>query len=68
MLFNRMQIHLCLCSDKNCQEKFNEKLKERLLNLYYFSNHDNNKFTSLFKKGILSYEYMVDSKKMSAYS
>ena len=32
-----------LCCNKNYQQKFDEKLKERFLNTYKFSNHDNNK-------------------------
>ena len=34
----------CLVCDKNCQTKFNEKVKERFFNTYKFSNHGNNKF------------------------
>ena len=36
-----------LCPNKNYQQKFDEKLKERLLNTCKFSNHDKNKFTLL---------------------
>ena len=31
---------------------FNEKLKERFFNTYKFSNHDNNKFILLLRKGV----------------
>ena len=34
----------CLVYNKNCQAKFNEKLKERFFNTYKFSNYDSNKF------------------------
>ena len=34
----------CLCCNKNYQQKFCEKLKERFLGAYKFSNHDNSKF------------------------
>ena len=33
----------CLCCNKNYQQKFDEKIKERFFNTYRFSNHDNNK-------------------------
>ena len=50
----------CLCYNKNYQHKFDEKLKERFFNTYTFSNHDNNKFILLLRKGIYPYEYMDD--------
>ena len=34
----------CLCFSKIYQQKFDGKLRERFLNTYKFSNHDNNKF------------------------
>ena len=48
----------CLCCNKNYQQKFNEKLKERFFNTYKFSNHDNHKFTLLLQKGVYPCEYM----------
>ena len=39
----------CLCCNKNYQNKFDEKLKERFLNTYRFSNHDKNKFILLLQ-------------------
>ena len=33
----------CLCCNKNYQQEFDEKLKERFLNTCKYSNHDNNK-------------------------
>ena len=43
--------HKCLCCDKNYQEKFDKKLKERFLNTWKFSNHDNSQFILLLQKG-----------------
>ena len=40
----------CLCSNKNYQQKFDEKLKERFFNTYKFSNHDNDKFGLMLRK------------------
>ena len=40
----------CLFCNKNYQQKFNKKLKERFFNIYKFSNNDNNKFISLLGK------------------
>ena len=37
----------CLICNKNCQIKFDEKLKERFFNTYKFSTYDNNKFVLL---------------------
>ena len=34
----------CLCCNKNYQQEFDEKLKERFLNTCKYSNHDYNKF------------------------
>ena len=48
----------CLCSNKNYQQKFDEKLKERFFNIYRVSNHDNNRLISLLQKGVHTYEYM----------
>ena len=50
----------CLCCNKNYQHKFDEKLKKRFCNTYNFSNHDNNKFILLLRKGVYPYEYMDD--------
>ena len=48
----------CLVCNKNCQRKFDEKLKERFFNTYKFSNHENNKFILLLQKGVYLYEFM----------
>ena len=37
----------CLCCNNNYQQKFDEKLKERFINMYNFYNHDKNKFILL---------------------
>ena len=47
-----------LCCNKNYQQKFDEKLKERFFNTYKFSNRDNNKFILLLQKGVCAYECM----------
>ena len=47
----------CLLCNKNCQRKFDEKLKEQFFKTYKFSNHNNNKFILLFWKGVYLYEY-----------
>ena len=58
----------CLCCNKNYQQKFDEKLKERFFNTYKFSNHDNNKFILLLWKGVYPYEYMDDWEKFNETS
>ena len=45
-----LAVYKCLDSNKNCQTKFNEKLKERFFNTYKFYNHDKNKFILLLRK------------------
>ena len=50
----------CLCCNKRYQRKFEEKLKEQFFNTYKFSNHDNNKFILLLRKGVYPYKYMDD--------
>ena len=57
-----------LCCNKNYQQKFDEKLKERFFNTYKFSNHDNNKFILLLWKGVYPYEYMDDWEKFNETS
>ena len=46
----------CLCCNKNNQQKFDKKLKERFINTYKFSNHDNIKFIFLLQKCDYPYE------------
>ena len=46
--------------NKNYQQKFDEKLKERFFNKYRFSNHGNNNSILLLQKGVDHYEYMDD--------
>ena len=58
----------CLCCNKSRQRRFDRKLKERFFNTYKFSNHDNNKFISLFQKGVYPYEYMDDWEKFNETS
>ena len=54
--------------NKNYQHKFDEKLKERFLNTYKFSNHNNNKFILLLREGVYPYEYMDDWEKFNETS
>ena len=42
----------CLSCNKSYRQKFDEKLKERLFNIYKFSYYDNNKFILLLRKGV----------------
>ena len=55
----------CLGCNKIYQRKFNEKLKERFFNTYTFSNHDNNNFILLLRKGVYPCEYMDDWEKFN---
>ena len=57
-----------MCFNKNYQNKFDEKLKERFFNTNKFSNHNNNKFILLLQKGAYPYEYMDDWEKFSEKS
>ena len=50
------------------QQKFDEKLKGRFFNTYKFSNHGNNKFILLLRKGVYPYQYMDDWERFSETS
>ena len=58
----------CLCSNKNYQQKFHEKLKEQFLNTYKYSKHDNKEFILLLGKGVYPYEYKDDWEKFNETS
>ena len=58
----------CLCCDKNYQQKFDEKFKDRFFNTYKFFNHDNNKFILLLWKDICLYEYLDGWEKLNETS
>ena len=55
------------CS-RNFQQKFDENLKELSLNTYKVSNHGNNKFILLLRKGAYFDEYMDDWEKLNEKS
>ena len=57
-----------MCCNKNYQQKFDEKSKERLSYVYKVSNHDNNNFILLLWKGIYSYETMDNCEKLNETS
>ena len=57
-----------LCCNKNYQQKFDEKLKERFFNTYKFSNHDNSRFILLLQKSVYPYEHMDDLEKFNEAS
>ena len=47
----------CLICNKNCQIKFDKKLKKRFFNAYKVSNNDNNKFILLLRKKVSLWIY-----------
>ena len=58
----------CLCFNKNYQQKFDKKLKERFFNTHKVSNQDNNKFISLMQKSFYPSQYMDNWKKCNKTS
>ena len=50
----------CLCCNKNCKQKFDEKLKERFFHTFKFSKHGNNKRILFLQKDFYPCEYMGD--------
>ena len=58
----------CLLCNKNFQRKFDEKIKKWFFNTHQLSNHDDNKFILLLKKGVCPYEYMDDLEKFNETS
>ena len=58
----------CLYCNKNYQQKFVEKLKERFLNTYKYFLTMITKIVLLLQKGVFSYEYMNDCVKFNETS
>ena len=56
--------YIDLYCNKNFQQTFDEKLKERFFNTCKSSNHENDKFILLLRKGVCTYEYIDDWKKI----
>ena len=55
----------CLCcSNKNYQQKIDEKIKKKFFNAWKFSSHDN----LFLQKGVHPYEYMNDQVKINETS
>ena len=52
--------HKYLCCNKNCQQHFDEKLKERFFNTQKSSNYDNKKIILLLQNVVYLYVYMDD--------
>ena len=52
------------CSNKNYQQKIDEKIKKKFVNAWKFSNHDN----LFLQKGVHPYEYMNDYVKINETS
>ena len=55
----------CLCCNKDYEQTFDEKLKERFFSTYKFSNHDNMKSILLLQTGVYANEYMDYWKKFN---
>ena len=58
----------CLYCNKNYQQKFVEKLKERFLNTHKYFLTMITKIVLLLQKGVFSYEYMNDCVKFNETS
>ena len=58
----------CLYCNKNYQQKFDEKLKERFLNTYKYFLTMITKIVLLLRKSVFSYEYKDDCVKFNETS
>ena len=56
---------IILLYNKNCQRKFDKKLKERFFNIYKFSNRNSKNFILLLRRSVYLEEYMGDQKKFN---
>ena len=54
-----------LFCNKYHSNKLDEKLKNRFINTFKFSNNDTNKLILLLRKSVYLYEYMYDLEKVN---
>ena len=58
MMINNRKFVVLIRIIANVLFRMRKFLKEQFLNTYKYSNHDDNKFILLLRKGIYCYEYM----------
>ena len=58
MMINNRKFVVLIRIIANVLFRMRKFLKEQFLNTYKYSNHDDNKFNLLLRKGIYCYEYM----------
>ena len=58
MMINNRKLVVLIRIIANVLFRMRKFLKEQFLNTYKYSNHDDNKFILLLRKGIYCYEYM----------
>ena len=58
MMINNRKFVVLIRIIANVLFQMRKFLKEQFLNTYKYSNHDDNKFILLLRKGIYCYEYM----------
>ena len=62
---NEKLIRKCFNCETHYRKKFNKELIKRFAITYEFCNKDLNKFISLLRKGVYSYEYMDNWKDLT---